>query len=136
ASRSSTWNDSGRKDDLFTASGQNKENDDHSLYRPFQTKLSPSGVSSSQTTTGRRYVSGSGDEPRSNRQSLGRGEGGGFSKREAVKQVSRLPATHGECHSFSELKPTGPLCEGEALPSDTDNSTPVQLQVLCGQDIR
>ncbi|KAI4806996.1 hypothetical protein KUCAC02_017777, partial [Chaenocephalus aceratus] len=50
--------------------------------------------------------------------------GGGFSKREAVKQVSRLPATHGECHSFSELKPTGPLCEGEALPSDTDNSTP------------
>ncbi|KAI9542842.1 hypothetical protein NQZ68_016148 [Dissostichus eleginoides] len=69
-------------------------------------------------------------------QSLGRGEGGGFSKREAVKQVSRLPATHGECHSFSELKPTGPLCEGEALPSDTDNSTPVQLQVLCGQDIR
>lgn len=35
-----------------------------------------------------------------------------------------LPATHGKCHSCSELKPTWPLCEGEALPSDTNN-TPV-----------
>lgn len=38
ASRSSTWNDSGRKDDLFTASGQNKENDDHSLHPTLSSK--------------------------------------------------------------------------------------------------
>lgn len=69
-------------------------------------------------------------------QGLGRGRDG-FSKRDAVKQVSSLPATHGECHDCSQLKPTWPLCEGEALPSDTNNNnTPVySYRFLCGQGI-
>lgn len=43
----------------------------------------------------------------------------GFRKQDPAKQVTSLPTPHGECHSCSQLKPTWPLCEGEALPSDT-----------------
>lgn len=39
-----------------------------------------------------------------------------------LRERCRAAATHGECHSCSHLKPTWRPCEGELLPSDTNNA--------------